>query len=43
MTSIIRISVFATLLLAFVLLPIIGEGEGKKKEKIKVQTKTVEE
>ena len=32
----IRVSVFGTLLLCFVLLPIVGEGGGKKKEKIKV-------
>lgn len=32
----IRVSVFASLLICFVLLPVIGEGLAKKKEKIKV-------
>jgi acyl-CoA thioesterase-1 len=36
MTTNIRVSVFATLVMCFVLLPVIGEGFGKKKDKIKV-------
>jgi len=36
MTSNIRVSVFGTLLVCFILLPVIGEGWGLKKEKIKV-------